>query len=67
MNEDSIGPVLIAKDISWSNNLRFLKVFTSYNFNKKYKKKNPTSKFTYLVTMGNVDRIICFFANFIEQ
>ena len=27
MNEDSIGPVLISKDISWSNNLRFLKIF----------------------------------------
>ena len=29
MNEDSIGPLLIAKDISWNNNLRFLKIFTS--------------------------------------
>ena len=44
MNEDSIGPVLIAKDISWSNNLRFLKVFTSYNFNKKYKKKKSNKQ-----------------------
>ena len=29
MNEDSIGPVLLAKDISWSNKLRFLKIFIS--------------------------------------
>ena len=29
MNEDFIGPILLAKDISWSNNLRFLKIFIS--------------------------------------
>ena len=27
MNEDSIGPLLLSKDMAWSNNLRFLKIF----------------------------------------
>ena len=60
MNEDSIGPVLIPKDTSWGNNLRFLKSSFLYNLNGKYKRNNPTNKLTCLVTIGNVDRIICF-------